>query len=113
MSPIDQIAHTGYQSGAEAYERGRPEYPADAVEFLVGQFRIDTTKTLLDVAAGTGKLTRLLQRSHLRLIAVEPVEAMRRQMRAVLPRVAIVAGAAEALPVATGCVDAMFIAQAF
>ena len=97
------------EDAGAAYERGRPDYPADAVAFiadLVGE-------RVLDLAAGTGKLTRLLAPSVPRLLAAEPMEGMQRQLRAVLPDVPLLSANAEALPFRDGVLDAITVAQAF
>src|SRR5947208_1945933 len=74
MRSIHQAAAVGFDTGAEAYERGRPGFPAEAVERLVGELRIEADSRLVDLAAGTGKLTRMLVATGARLIAIEPVE---------------------------------------
>ena len=69
--------------------------------------------TVLDVAAGTGKLTRLLAARFTRTIAVEPLEPMRRVLAAEVPGVEVRDGTAEQLPVGEAEVDAIFVAEAF
>jgi SAM-dependent methyltransferase len=68
---------------------------------------------VLDLAAGTGKLTRLLLPQVTKVIAVEPVPEMRRELAMQLPTVAVCDGAAEAIPIADHCVDAVFVGEAF
>jgi SAM-dependent methyltransferase len=100
----------GYARSAAAYERGRPGYPAAAVEFLTAKLRLGAGRTVVDLAAGTGKLTRPLLASGAEVIAVEPVA----EMRATLPdSVRAVDGTAEQIPLDTGSVDAVTVAQAF
>ena len=67
----------GTAGAAAAYERGRPGYPEDAVAELVGVLGVVPGATVLDLAAGTGKLTRQLMATGATLVAVEPVAAMR------------------------------------
>jgi SAM-dependent methyltransferase len=69
--------------------------------------------TVADVAAGTGKLTRLLVPLGARVIAVEPVAAMRSFLEGTCPGVEVLDGTAEDLPLGTGSVDAVTVAQAF
>lgn len=57
---VHEAAAVGFDRGAEDYERARPGYPDDAVRFLVTELGIGRGTTVLDVAAGTGKLTRLI-----------------------------------------------------
>jgi SAM-dependent methyltransferase len=110
---IHTAARVGFDVAAEAYERGRPEYPEAAVRWLVRELGLEPGALLLDLAAGTGKLTRLLVPSGAIVIGMEPVEGMRRVFRAVLPGVPLAGGRAEALPLADASVDAAVVAQAF
>ncbi|HEX2737226.1 MAG TPA: class I SAM-dependent methyltransferase [Acidimicrobiia bacterium] len=110
---VHQVAQQGFGAGAERYQRSRPSYPPDAVAWLVDSLRIGPDATVLDVAAGTGIFTRLLAPRGARLIAVEPVEAMRRLFTAAVPGVPVVSGTAEAMPFAAGTADAITVAQAF
>lgn len=106
MSRIHDAAAVGFARGAEAYELGRPEYPAEALEPL----RLTPDLTVLDLAAGTGKLTRPLVAGGARVIAVEPVA----EMRAALPAsVEALDGTAESIPLDDGSVDLVTVAQAF
>jgi len=110
---VHEVAATGFDNEAEAYERSRPSYPPDAVAWLVDALRLRSGSLAVDLAAGTGKLTRLLAPSGASLIAVEPVDGMRAQLVRVLPEVPALAAVAEALPLRDESVDAITIAQAF
>ena len=100
----------GYARSAAAYERGRPGYPPAAVDFLATRLRLSPGRTVVDLAAGTGKLTRPLLATGAEVIAVEPVA----EMRATLPAGArAVDGTAEAMPLDAGSADAVTVAQAF
>ena len=103
---IHPAAKVGFARSADAYERARPEYPAEAVEHLVSQ--VPAGARVLDLAAGTGKLTRPLLASGLEVVAVDPVD----EMRAALP-IPGLAGTAEEIPVADRSVDAVTVGQAF
>ena len=105
MSGIHRAAAEGFSRSAEAYERGRPEYPEAAIAYLVELVRPGAT--VLDLAAGTGKLTRPLVAAGLRVVAVEPVA----EMRSALP--GALEGTAEAIPLGDGSVDAVTVGQAF
>ncbi len=94
---------------AEAYERGRPPYPPEAIDWLVPQH----ATRVLDVGAGTGKLTRQLRERGLDVIAVEPSAGMRDQLRRAVPGVPVLGGSAEHIPLAPGSVDAILVAQAW
>lgn len=102
-------ATQGFGRAADAYERGRPDYPAAAVAFLVERLDLRPGRVVLDLAAGTGKLTRLLVPSGADVIAVEPIA----EMRAKIENARVVEGTAEAIPLADASVDAVTVAQAF
>ena len=108
---LHPAAATGFTLMAGAYERGRPGYPPDAVAGLLGA--LGCPQRVLDLAAGTGKLTRLLAAAGLDVVAVEPLPAMRALLEAALPGVPALAGTAEAIPLPDAAVDAVLVAQAF
>ena len=110
---VHQVARVGFGREAEAYERSRPSYPPDAVDWLVEHLRIGPGAVVVDLAAGTGKLTRLLTPTGASVVAVEPVPAMRQVLREAVPAVPAVAGTAEAMPFKGASVDAVCVAQAF
>jgi SAM-dependent methyltransferase len=93
----------------EDYERGRPGWPAEVVD-VPG---LPPAATVLELGAGTGKLTRLLVSRFARVVAVEPEIAMRRLLVALCPEAEAVAGVAEEIPLADESVDAVFAAEAF
>jgi ubiquinone/menaquinone biosynthesis C-methylase UbiE len=110
---VNPTAASGFDSGAEAYERGRPSYPEAAIEHLARVLCLGPGKRVLDLAAGTGKMTRLLVPTGVELVAVEPVAGMRTAFAAAVPGVEILDGTAEALPLPDASVDAVVVAQAF
>jgi SAM-dependent methyltransferase len=113
LSDIHPTAARGFDAGAEAYERGRPGYPDAAIAWLAERLALRRGRTVLDLAAGTGKLTRQLVPTGSRVIAVEPTEGMRRQLERVLPGIEALPGTAEEIPLPDGSVDAVTVAQAF
>lgn len=110
---VHHVARRGFGSEAAAYERSRPSYPPEAVAWLVEHLRIGPGSLVADLAAGTGKLTRLLVPTGAALVAVEPVDEMRAILHDLLPEVPVVAGTAEALPLRAAALDAVTVAQAF
>lgn len=110
---VHDAASRGFERGADAYERGRPGYPPEAVRCLAGALQVEPGRTVVDLAAGTGKLTRELVRTEARVIAVEPVAAMRTKLAEALPAVAALDGTAEELPLDSRSADAVTVAQAF
>jgi SAM-dependent methyltransferase len=111
-STIHEAAR-GFEHAPKPYEIGRPPYPPEAIERLVAELGIEDGRRVLDLAAGTGKLTRLLVPTGAFVVAVEPVEAMRAALTKSLPQVEAVAGTAEAIPLPDGSVDAVTVGQAF
>ena len=112
-SDIPPAAATGFQKGAAEYERGRPSYPDEAVGFLAEVLGLWPGRRVLDLAAGTGKFTRLLLATDADVVALEPVAAMRDAFAAAVPGVEMLDGTAEAIPLPGGSLDAVTVAQAF
>ena len=110
---VHEVAKVGFGREAEAYERSRPSYPPEAVEWLTEHLRMRPGAVVVDLAAGTGKLTRRLVATGAFVVAVEPLPAMRGVLHEVLPDVPVLAGVAEALPLRTSSVDSVCVAQAF
>jgi SAM-dependent methyltransferase len=117
MSPERPVVHTsaavGFERAAAAYERGRPAFPPIAVASLIAELDLRPGRNLLELGAGTGKLTRLLAPSGARIVAVEPVAAMRARLVETARSVDIVDAVAEAIPLADESIDAAAAAQAF
>ena len=110
---IHAAAAKGFQSASDAYERGRPEYPQEAVTAFQQALGITPQSFLVDLGAGTGKFTRLLVDSQARILGIEPVEAMREKFASILPQIDILSGTAESMPLADQSVDVLVVAQAF
>jgi SAM-dependent methyltransferase len=91
------------------YERGRPGWPAEALDVVP----VRQDAAVLELGAGTGKLTRLLVDRYDRVTAVEPQPAMRRLLVPLCPDADVVVGNAEEIPAADASVDAVFAAEAF
>jgi len=110
---IHESAAKGFSAGADAYERGRPSYSPDAIAKLVEELRIGPGTRVLDLAAGTGKLTRQLVDTGAELVAVEPIAEMRAKLVAAVPTAEALDGTAEAIPLPNHSVDAVVVGQAF
>lgn len=91
------------------YERGRPGWPAEVAD-IPGLL---PTATVLELAAGTGKLTRILAAVFERVVALEPADAMRRLLVRNCPDVDALDASAESIPLPNASVDAVFVAEAF
>ena len=94
---------------AEEYELGRPGYAEAAID-AVG---LAPDSVVLDLAAGTGKLTRQLVPRFARVLAVEPLDGMRAVLERVVPEAETLSGSADAIPLEDDAVDAVFVAEAF
>ena len=109
---VHEVAAAGFSDAAD-YEAARPSYPPDAVAWFVEHLRIEPGRRVVDLAAGTGKLTRLLAPAGADLIAAEPVAGMRATFRSVLPGVPVMGTTAEHLAFRDDSLDAVTVAQAF
>ena len=103
----------GFEQAAADYERARPTFPREAMEHLRRELDLRPGRTVLDLAAGTGKLTRRLVETGAHVIAVEPLGAMRAVLEEVVSGAEAREGTAEAIPLPDGSVDAVTVAQAF
>ena len=113
---IHEIAAKGYQIAPEAYDRGRPAYPLDAVGRLLQELKIGAHSVVVELGPGTGKFTQVftsLLPAGTRVIAIEPVQEMRKKFASLMPSVELLAGRAENIPLAESSCDAVVSAQAF
>jgi SAM-dependent methyltransferase len=92
------------------YREARPGYPQAAVAWLLEHA---PGGDVLDLAAGTGKLTEVIAATGARVTAVEPLDGMRRELAATVPSARLLAGSAEQIPLGDGTVDAVLVGQAF
>jgi SAM-dependent methyltransferase len=109
-SPHDHATRAAsFSAGAENYAAVRPSYPDEAVDFLLPA----GARRVLDLAAGTGKLTASLVARDLDVVAVEPSVPMLAQLHAALPGVETHVATAEAIPLPERSVDAVVVGQAW
>lgn len=111
MAANDRLAAQAASFGAAAdvYERGRPSYPAEAIDWLLPP----GARRVLDLGAGTGKLTRQLRDRGLDVVAVEPSGGMREQLSRSVADIRVFPGSAEDIPLGDGSVDVVLVAQAW
>jgi SAM-dependent methyltransferase len=110
---IHSAAAEGFSRGAQAYVRGRPDYPPQTRAWLLEDLGLRAGKVVLDLGAGTGKFTRTLLATGASVIAVDPVPQMLEQLAQAAPGAKAMVGAAEHIPAADSTVDAVVCAQAF
>ncbi len=108
-----RLGRVGFEAGSDIYERSRPGYPDVAVDHLASVTGITTGSRVLDLAAGTGKLTRQLHARRAACVAIEPSASMRQVFARMVPGVPVVGATAEQIPVAAGTMDVVVAAQAF
>ena len=94
---------------AAAYERGRPSYPPEAIDWLLPPGARD----VLDLGAGTGKLTIRLVERGLEVVAVDPIQEMLEVLSGSLPDTPALLGTAEEIPLPDDSVDSVLVAQAW
>ena len=111
--PVHKAAAAGFSSQAEAYSRGRPDYPAAVDGWLRNPLGLSNGRTVVELGAGTGKFTKRLVATGARVTAVEPIAEMRAQFALAAPDTPVVDGTAEAIPLPDGCADAVVCAQSF
>ena len=109
MTRAHQDRSLSFGSAAAAYERGRPSYPPEAIDWLLPAGARD----VLDLGAGTGKLTTRLVERGLDVVAVDPIPDMLEVLRASLPDTPALEGTAEEIPLEDNSVDAVLVAQAW
>lgn len=109
---IHAAARQGFATEAQAYARGRPDYPQALAAWLRDTLALAPEKRAADIGAGTGKFSTLMAATGATVVAVEPVDAMRKQLDG-LPGIQPLAGTAQAVPLPDGSLDAIVCAQAF
>jgi SAM-dependent methyltransferase len=107
---------SSFGTQAAAYAEYRPDYPADLLEFGLADLRASVHDPadllVLDLAAGTGKLTGGLLAQGVTVVAVEPDDAMRAELTSRFPDVRALSGTAEEIPLPADSVHAVFVGQA-
>ncbi|WP_156689510.1 class I SAM-dependent methyltransferase [Mycobacterium sp. Marseille-P9652] len=109
MTRSGQERSLSFGSAAAAYERGRPSYPPEAIDWLLPR----GARQVLDLGAGTGKLTTRLVERGLEVVAVDPIPDMLELLRDALPETSALLGTAEEIPLPDNSVDAVLVAQAW
>ena len=111
--PVDPRAAAGFGGDVRPYELGRPGYAPEAVAHVAATFGLTRASTVVDLAAGTGKVTRTLVGVAGTVVAVEPSDAMLAVLRDVVPEARAMRGTAEAMPLPEGFADAVVVGEAF
>jgi SAM-dependent methyltransferase len=113
MTELQHPGSRGFELVADVYERARPGYPEDVVDWLVERLDLRPGRTVLDLGAGTGKLTRALVPTGARVLALEPGDEMRARLATVVPEAEPIAAGAESIPLPDGSVDGATAGQSF
>lgn len=113
----DSVFARSFGSEAARYDQVRPSYPAAAIKLVLAGLRAGRAEgrapRILDLGAGTGKLTASLIDAQAEVVAVEPDPQMLAVLAARLPQAHALAGSAERIPLQNGSVDAIMVGQAF
>ena len=107
-APPDRFGQT-----AREYELGRPLWPEELLDRVVAELGLGHEPSVLDLGAGTGKLTRALVPRFARVVAVEPDPAMLEVLEEVVPEADARRGSGDSIPLEDESVDAVFSAEAF
>jgi SAM-dependent methyltransferase len=102
-----------FASVADAYESGRPDYPPAVSGAIGAELDLGPGARVLDLAAGTGKLTRRLLAGGFDVVAVEPQESLRAKLAEAVGADRVHEGVAEAIPLPEDSVQAVTVADAF
>jgi SAM-dependent methyltransferase len=113
VSELQHPDSRSFELVADVYERARPTYPPEAVAWIAERLDLRPGRTVLDLGAGTGKLTRALLETGARVIAIEPGDAMRAELERTAPGAEALRGSAEDIPLPEASVDAIAVGQAF
>jgi ubiquinone/menaquinone biosynthesis C-methylase UbiE len=111
--PLDPLSERAFGARADEYERRRAGWPAEAVERALRGVGAGSDAVVVDLAAGTGKLTRELVPRVRRVVAVEPSDDMRGVLRERVPEAEAMAGTADAIPLEDASADAVVVGEAF
>jgi SAM-dependent methyltransferase len=113
MDPLAQRGFGASLDAARVYERGRPGYAPELAPWLAGELGLSRDSRVLDLAAGTGQLSRLLMPLVGSVAAVEPAATMRQVLASQVPGAEVLDGVAERLPLPDASIDAAVVGNAF
>lgn len=103
-----------FGAAAQAYQSGRPDYPREAVDWMLAPVREhDRALRVADVGAGTGKLTRTIVEAGAEVVAIDPDQGMLAALRDHVHGVPTFVGSAERMPLPDASVDAVLLGQAW
>jgi len=113
VSDLQHPDSRSFEQVAGLYERVRPGYPEEILAWFADRLDLGRGRIVLDLGAGTGKLTRALVATGAEVIALEPGDEMRAQLERAVPEARVLAAGAEAIPLQDDSVDAATAGQSF
>jgi len=106
-------AQKGFSLGAELYQQVRPNYPQEIVVWLQDRLKIGESSTVIDLGSGTGKFLPYLIQTGAKVLAVEPINEMLKQLQQSYPYIECFQSSADSLPFKNASIDRVLCAQSF
>ena len=106
-------AQKGFSLGAELYQQVRPNYPQEIVVWLQDRLKIGESSTVIDLGSGTGKFLPYLIQTGAKVLAVEPVNEMLKQLQQSYPDIESFQSSADSLPFKNASIDRVICAKSF
>lgn len=106
-------AQNGFSQHAELYQKSRPSYPPEIIDWLRHDLGLNAASEVIDLGAGTGKFIPYLKQITSRIQAIEPISEMLEQLKIVYPNIHCIQTDSHNLKLPLNSIDAILCAQSF